>query len=285
MSAPDEKTQGNDHVEVEDFSPDAAMKDTEALHSLRGTDALMVAIRIEPVKKLGKGMIQLYAICALMMLGASMGGYDASLMGNLLAMPHFRSTFGVSILGVKAGLISAMFSIGSVCALPFIGPCADTWGRRVGIGMGCTIIIMGTVVQGTAHRLPQYLAGRFFLGFGGAIAGVGPAYVVEIAHPVYRGVIAGLFNCCYYVGAVLAAVVLRGCVRYDSNISWTVPTWFQLALPSGVASDSHQSASKFSASHWLFDLSLASPLARSQSSFCHFHSPSSPLSRLCPSRC
>lgn len=137
MSAPDEKTQGNDHVEVEDFSPDAAMKDTEALHSLRGTDALMVAIRIEPVKKLGKGMIQLYAICALMMLGASMGGYDASLMGNLLAMPHFRSTFGASILGVKAGLISAMFSIGSVCALPFIGPCADTWGRRVGIGMGC----------------------------------------------------------------------------------------------------------------------------------------------------
>ncbi|KAE9378678.1 general substrate transporter [Stipitochalara longipes BDJ] len=232
MSALDEKTQDDEHVEVEDLSPDAAMKDTEALHNLRGTDALMVAIRIEPVRKLGKGMIQLYAICALMMLGASMGGYDASLMGNLLAMPHFQSTFGSSILGVKAGLISAMFSIGSVCALPFIGPAADTWGRRAGIGMGCTIIIMGTIVQGTAHHLPQYLAGRFFLGFGGGIAGAGPAYVVEIAHPVYRGVIAGLFNCCYYVGAVLAAVVLRGCVRYDSNISWTVPTWFQLALPS-----------------------------------------------------
>jgi putative lipase involved disintegration of autophagic bodies len=77
----------------------------------------MVAIRIEPVQKLGKGMIQLYATCALMMLGASMGGYDASLMGNLLDMPHFQSRFGASILGAKAGLISSMFSIGSVCAL------------------------------------------------------------------------------------------------------------------------------------------------------------------------
>jgi MFS family permease len=90
---------------------------------------------------------------------------------------------------------------------------------------------MGTIVQGTAHRLPQYLAGRFFLGFGGRIAGAGPAYVVGIAHPVYRRVIAGLFNCCYYVGAVLAAVVLRGCVQYDSDKSWMIPTWFQMALP------------------------------------------------------
>jgi MFS family permease len=218
MSTLDEKTQDDEHVEVEDLSPDAAMKDTEALHNLRGTDALMVAIRIEPVRKLSKGIIQLYAICALMMLGASMGGYDASLIGNLLAMPYFQSTFGSSILGVKASLISAMFSIGSVCALPLIGPATDTWGRRAGIGIGCTIIIIGTIIQGTVHHLPQYLAGRFFLGFGG-ITRAGPAYIVEIAHPVYRGVIAGLFNCCYYVGAVLATVVLRGYVRYNSNIS------------------------------------------------------------------
>jgi hypothetical protein len=39
-------------------------------------------------------------------------------------------------------------------------------------------------------------------------------------------------NCFYYVGAVLAAVVLRGCVRYNSNESWIIPTYFQLALPS-----------------------------------------------------
>jgi hypothetical protein len=61
MFALDEKTQGDDHVE--DLAPDVATKNTEAIHSLRGTDALMVAIGIEPVKKSGRGMIQLYAIC------------------------------------------------------------------------------------------------------------------------------------------------------------------------------------------------------------------------------
>jgi MFS family permease len=157
MSATDEKRADGNHVE--DLSGDAL--DTENLQNLRGTDALMVAARIEPVEKLSKAMIHLYAICGLMFLGASMGGYDASLMGNLLDMPHFQLRFGASILGVKAGLISSMFSIGSVCSLPFVGPCADTWGRRVGVGLGCAIIIMGTIVQGTAHHLPQYLGKTF----------------------------------------------------------------------------------------------------------------------------
>ena len=153
MSATEEKRADDNHVE--DVSGDALER--ENLRNLRGTDALMVAARIEPVKKLSKAMFQLYAICGLMFLGSSMGGYDASLMGNLLDMPYFQLRFGASILGVKAGLISSMFSIGSVCSLPFVGPCADTWGRRVGVGLGCAIIIMGTIVQGTAHSLSQYL--------------------------------------------------------------------------------------------------------------------------------
>lgn len=225
MSAVEKDSQSANHVE--ELPPDL-----ELLHTLRGVAALQVAKRIEPVDKLTKRMIQLYAICGVIFLGATMYGFDASLMGNLLDMPHFQKQFGATILGVKAGIISSMFSIGSVCALPFVGPCADTWGRRIGIAMGCVLIIMGTIIQGTSRHISQYLAGRFFLGFGAGVAGSCPAYIVEIAHPAYRGVITGLYNCCYYVGAFLAAIVLRGCVGYDSNKSWLIPTWFQLALPS-----------------------------------------------------
>lgn len=126
-----------------------------------------------------------------------------------------------------------MYQIGSVCALPFIGPLTDTWGRRFGIAIGCLSILMGTIVQGTSSDLSQYLAGRFFLGFGGCISNVAcPSYVVEFAHPVYRGVITGLYNCCYYLGAILAAAALRGSVHYDpDNRSWTIPTWTQLIFP------------------------------------------------------
>jgi sugar porter (SP) family MFS transporter len=225
-----EKTgDGRDHVE--DVPPGLQEELEPFDHNLRGIDALTVAARLEPVPKLSKSMVQLYVICGFMFLGATMAGYDASLMGNLLAMPYFQAQFDATTLGVKAGLLSAMYSIGGVSALPFVGPAADTWGRRVGIGIGCVVIIVGTILQGTSHHLPQYLAGRFFIGFGATVAGACPAYIVEIVHPVFRGTMAGMFNCCYYVGAVLAAAVLRGCIEYRSNLSWLVPTWFQLVLP------------------------------------------------------
>jgi MFS family permease len=90
----------------------------------------------------------------------------------------------------------------------------------------------GTIIEGVSHKLPQFLAGRFFLGFGGIICNVAcPSFVVEFAHPTYRGVITGLYNCCYYLGAILAAAVLRGCVHYTTNASWLIPTWLQMLFP------------------------------------------------------
>jgi sugar porter (SP) family MFS transporter len=219
MSFPHTKTEAFDHVE-------------QGQPPVSGTEALEIAMRLEPVKKLNKRMIQLYIICGFMFLGSTMGGYDGSLMGNLLAMPSFQRQFGASVLGIKTGIISSMYSIGAVCALPAVGPAVDTWGRRVGVAIGCSFIVVGTIIQGTSSHLPQFLAGRFLLGFGGTIANVAcPSFVVEFAHPAFRGVITGLYNCCYYVGSILAAVVLRGCVRYTSNASWLIPVWLQMAFP------------------------------------------------------
>lgn len=203
-----------------------------AMHQA-GVPALEVIKGLEPVNKTSKRMIQLYIICSFMFLGSTMNGFDGSLMGNMLALDSFQKQFGADIVGVQTAFISSMYQIGSVCALPFIGPLTDTWGRRVGIFTACIIIIMGTIIQGTSHALPQYLAGRFFLGFGGCIANVAcPSYVVEFAHPVYRGVVTGLYNCCYYLGAILAAAALRGSVHYEpDNRAWLIPTWVQLVFP------------------------------------------------------
>ncbi|BCS29675.1 uncharacterized protein APUU_71245S [Aspergillus puulaauensis] len=204
---------------------DAAMHQTPV-------PALQVIQRLESVCSTSKRMIQLYLICGVMSLGATMLGFDGSLMGTMLAMKSFQDQFGAKIVGIKTGYISSMYQIGSVCALPFIGPLTDTWGRRFGVGTGCVLLIMGTIIQGTSRALPQYLAGRFFLGFGCCIANAAcPSYVVEMAHPVYRGVITGLYNCCYYLGSILAAVTLRGSAGYAGNKSWLIPTWMQLVFP------------------------------------------------------
>src|SRR5690606_6771590 len=129
--------------------------------------------------------------------------------------------------------------IGGVSALPFVGPAVDTWGRKMGMFIGCSIIVLGTIVQSTSEinkNLPQYLAGRFFLGFGISIAAsAGPAYVVEIAHPLYRGTLSGLYNCFWFTGSILAGGVTRGSINFadDDSRQWMVPTVFQ-AFFSGV---------------------------------------------------
>lgn len=227
MAANPEKDSGHDHVDEQEFLEQELLTNVH----YEGVDALTVASGVEPVQKFSKNMVKLYIICGCMFLGATMAGYDASVMGNLLDLPYFQKQFNATIIGAKAGLISAMYSIGGVSALPFVGPLSDTWGRRVGIGIGCLIVILGTILQGTSHEMKQYLAGRFFIGFGVSVAGACPAYIVEIVHPIYRGTITGLFNCCYYIGAILAAAVLRGCLHYESNKSWLIPTWIQMVLP------------------------------------------------------
>lgn len=207
--------------------------EVEMLRSLRGVAALEVAGRLEPPVKTSKRMLQLYTICGLMFLGSTMNGYDGALMGNLLALPAFQTQFGATILGIKTGIISSMLQIGSVSALPAVGPCGDLFGRRVGVFIGCAFIVMGTILQGTSHHLPQFMAGRFFIGFGGTIANsICPTYIVEFAHPTMRGRITGMYNTCYYLGAILAAAVLRGCVSYAGDKSWLIPTWLQMAFPS-----------------------------------------------------
>lgn len=79
-----------------------------------------------------------------------MNGFDGSLFGGLTANSKFLDYFNGSNDGVRlicslrilpltlrnkiwAGLVSSMYQIGGVCALPFVGPAIDTWGRRVGM--------------------------------------------------------------------------------------------------------------------------------------------------------
>ncbi|KAK0249119.1 hypothetical protein LTR35_018418, partial [Friedmanniomyces endolithicus] len=91
-----------------------------------------------------------------------------------------------------------MYQIGGVSALPFVGPAIDTFGRRMGMLIGCVLIILGTVVTGTTiHNasVHQFMGGRFLLGFGVSIvSAAGPIYVVESAHPAHRGVLTAYCN-------------------------------------------------------------------------------------------
>jgi MFS family permease len=128
-----------------------------------------------------------------------------------------------------------MYQIGTVVAIPFIGPAIDTWGRRCGMFIGAFAIVIGVIVQiaciSTAS-VDQFMGGRFLLGFGvGIMAAAGPTYVVGITHPSHRGVVGGLYNVMWPVGALVASGAARGGLNHPGNTSSMIPVALQLMFP------------------------------------------------------
>lgn len=140
------------------------------------------------------------------------------------------------VLIKSQGIVTAMYQIGSVVVIPFIGPAIDTWGRRAAMFMSAFIIILGVIIQGTCiktENIGQFMGGRFLLGFGvGIIGAAGPTYVVEMSHPAHRGVTTGLYNVFWPVGALVASCAARGGLTYaGTNTSWMIPVWLQMFFP------------------------------------------------------
>jgi len=128
-----------------------------------------------------------------------------------------------------------MYQIGGVCALFFVGPATDTWGRKWGMQIGAWIIILGAIINGTTAynaSLAQLKVGRFVLGFGvSIISAAGPIYVVETAHPAYRGIITAYCNCFWFTGSILASGAIRGTITMKGNASWEIPVYLQMLFP------------------------------------------------------
>lgn len=179
-------------------------------------------------------MFRLYLVLACAYLCGCLNGYDGSLMGGLNGMESYRQYFGTQVDGESTGLTFAMYNIGSLAAIFFTGPVNDWLGRRWGMFVGAVIIIIGTGVQATAPHGQQFLAGRFVLGFGVSFCCVSaPTYVSEIAHPVWRGTLTGLYNCTWYIGSIVASAVVLGCSYLPGLEGWRIPVWCQLCT-SGV---------------------------------------------------
>ncbi|KAK1960727.1 general substrate transporter [Colletotrichum sublineola] len=207
-----------------------------------------------------KSMFQLYAVLFVAYCCGALNGYDGSLMGSLNGMESYQRTFNMKTSGSSTGIVFMMYNVGSVCAIAFTGPVNDLLGRRWGMFTGSVLIIVGTCIQATSKAIPQFLGGRFLLGFGVSFCCVSaPTYVSELAHPKWRGTLTGLYNCMWPVGAFIAGWVAYGASFISGNDGWRIPVWCQLVtsgivvvfvffLPESprwlVANDRHEEAAK-----------------------------------------
>ncbi|RFN48915.1 lactose permease [Fusarium flagelliforme] len=209
-------------------------KEVSETKVVAGNEAFAKAMIEDPPHAWSRGQILIYCFSFVGFLCSTMNGYDGSLINNLLQNPWFREKYGVESSGIWAGIVSAMYQIGGVVALPFVGPVLDGFGRRVGMLSGSLIIVVGTIIQGLSHSSGQFMGGRFLLGFGVSLAAsAGPMYVIEINHPAYRGRVGAMYNTLWFSGAIIAAGSARAGLNTGGDYSWRLITWLQ-ALCSGL---------------------------------------------------
>ncbi|KAG4033090.1 hypothetical protein MFRU_005g01070 [Monilinia fructicola] len=197
---------------------------------------LAAAVAAQKPRLWSKNMIKLYSIMAVGYLVSTMNGFDSSLMGSINAMIPYQKSFGLSGAGSSTGVIFIIYNMGQIAAFPFCGLLADGYGRRMCIFIGCFIVLVGTAIQASAHVRGQFIGGRFILGFGAALASAaGPAYTVELAHPAYRGTMAGMYNNFWWLGNILAGWATYGANKnLTSSWAWRVPTLVQAGMPAVV---------------------------------------------------
>ncbi|EFQ32261.1 hypothetical protein CGRA01v4_11122 [Colletotrichum graminicola] len=198
--------------------------------------ALAAALAERPPNIWSPNMIKLYCILAIGYLVSTMNGFDSSLMGSQNAMPQYQKTFGLDGAGSTTGIVFMIYQVGQVVSFPFCSPLADGYGRRFCIFVGCFIVLIGTAIQTPANTLGQFIGGRFVLGFGASLASAaGPAYIVELAHPKYRGTMAGAYNTFWWLGNILAGWTTYGTNEHlETSWAWRIPTLVQAGMPAVV---------------------------------------------------
>lgn len=165
-----------------------------------------------------------------------MNGYDGSVMSSLNAMDPFHSYFKISMEGSSIGIVTALYSVGNIIGCFFANPASDLMGRRFGMSIGCTVIVVGTIVQATTETIAGFMGGRLLVGLGVTLVTTSaPVYLIEIAYPTWRGIGSGLFNVCsWYIGSITASWTTYGTGFMTSNWSWRIPIIIQ-AIPAALA--------------------------------------------------
>ena len=187
---------------------------------------------------------KLYGLTCILMIASATTGYDGMLLNisqhirawNYFFFPELRDNPDLEdkVLDSKLAIMVNMFNIGSVLSFfitPFI---ADTYGRRVAILIGSSIMMAGACLTAFCNGYGMYMGGRFLLGFGNSLSQMAsPLLLTEICHPQHRGVVTAIYNCLWNAGALLVSCLALGTINIMSDYSWRVITFLQV-VPSFI---------------------------------------------------
>ncbi|KAH7083923.1 general substrate transporter [Paraphoma chrysanthemicola] len=155
------------------------------------------------------------------------------MLNNLRILPAWKMYFDDPV-GSTLGLLTALYSIGSIALLPVAPLIADHLGRKAAIAIGCIIMIVAASLQAAAKNLGYFMGERFLMGFGNSLAQLSsPLLLTEICHPQHRARVTAVYNCLWNVGDIVCTWLTFGTKRIDNDWCWRVPALTQ-ALPSVI---------------------------------------------------
>ncbi|CZS93650.1 probable hexose transporter [Rhynchosporium agropyri] len=169
----------------------------------------------------------LYIYIVVLILTNTANGFDGSMMNGLQALDYWVEYFDHP-KGSKLGVFNAAMSMGSLIGMFFVPYMIDRWGRKIGVVLGCCIMLLAVGIQTGATNFGMFIAARLILGLGDTIVlGAAPLLIAEISHPQDRAILVTLSGASYHSGAFIASWVTYGTLKIKSDWSWRLPSLLQ----------------------------------------------------------
>jgi MFS family permease len=132
-------------------------------------------------------------------------GFDGSLMGSINVLPEYQAYYNLGSSGSSTtGLVFSIFNIGQMAGALFVWV-NDMFGRKRTLTVSAFGVCCSAVFTALAPTLSSFIAARFLLSFCSTICCVAaPMLLVEIAPPLHRATVAGIYNTLYYMGSIIA---------------------------------------------------------------------------------
>ncbi|WPH01045.1 Hypothetical protein R9X50_00388000 [Acrodontium crateriforme] len=160
--------------------------------------------------------------------GGVLFGYDTGTIGGILAMRYWLNTFSTGYIDPKTGLLGitaqqssmivSLLSAGTFFGALTAAPTGDFFGRRYGLMVSTVVFTFGVILQTAAIKIPTFVAGRFFAGYGSETA---PKWI--------RGTIVGAYQLAITIGILLAAIVDHSTQGRMDTGSYRIPIAVQFA--------------------------------------------------------
>ncbi|KAF2725283.1 general substrate transporter [Polychaeton citri CBS 116435] len=181
-----------------------------------------------------------YLLTAVASFGGMLFGWDTGLIGGVLTMSSFKTSFGLDVdphaYANLSGNIVSVLQAGCFFGAMASFYVSDTFGRKKALIFADIIFLVGSTIQATCaintHSLAQLYVGRVIGGFGvGLVSAVVPTYIGENANKEIRGRCIGCMQLFNVTGIMLSFFVNYGMTQHTPDTSaaqWRIPFALQM---------------------------------------------------------